>query len=272
MQIASRQPLWNEGHRGTEVELQLTPSTGLYMKLYVGWYKNRPVVLEWGDGAKQTVVANNTEGAAYVSHTYSSYGKFIVRAEDERCLSFSEGDGYVYGQPFMDAAISLVDYGGTLTRLDSGGWKGCANLERFIAPWSTWMGQRTFYNCHKLKEVVLGKIGVHFDASFENCTSLEKYTTVTTGQCWSYIFRGCTRISELRLGAVSQFATQDFKNTPNLMDIWIDNKTVEQIKQVAPEGNIVAGYSARFPWDANAGCRFHGTNGIVLGNGTIIHE
>ena len=77
---------------------------------------------------------------------------------------------------------------------------------------------------------------------------------------------------ELRLGAVSQFATQDFQNTPNLMDIWIDNKTVEQIKQVAPEGNIVAGYGARFPWDANAGCRFHGTNGIVLGNGTIIHE
>ena len=43
-------------------------------------------------------------------------------------------------------------------------------------------------------------------------------------------------------------------------------------KQVASEGNIVAGYSARFPWNANPNCRFHGTNGIVLGNGTIIHE
>ena len=71
---------------------------------------------------------------------------------------------------------------------------------------------------------------------------------------------------------MTQFATQDFDQCPNRMDIWIDNKTVEQIKQVASEGNIVAGYSARFPWNANPNCRFHGTNGIVLGNGTIIHE
>ena len=71
---------------------------------------------------------------------------------------------------------------------------------------------------------------------------------------------------------MTQFATQDFDKCPNLMDIWIDNKTVEQIKQVASVGNIIAGYGARFPWNANPNCRFHGTNGIVLGNGTIIHE
>ena len=70
--------------------------------------------------------------------------------------------------------------------------------------------------------------------------------------------------------SAGQFATQDFDQCPNLMDIWIDNKTVEQIKQVASEGNIVAGYGARFPWNANAECRFHGTDGIVLGNGTVI--
>ena len=271
MQIASRQPLWNEGHRGTEVELLMTPATGLYMKFNAAWYKNQNIDIDWGDGTRQTVMAADVEGHVYPSHTYASYGKYIVRAENAKAFSFSEGDGWVQDEPFMNAAIAVVDYGGTLKTIQSGGWKGCANLERFIAPWSTWMGQRSFYNCRKLREVVLGKIGIHYDGSFENCSALEKYTTESTGQCWSYIFRGCTRICELRLGAVSQFATQDFQNTPNLMDIWIDNKTVEQIKQVATEGNIVAGYSARFPWDANAGCRFHGTNGIVLGNGTIIH-
>ena len=52
----------------------------------------------------------------------------------------------------------------------------------------------------------------------------------------------------------------------------IDNKTVDQIKQVASSGNIVAGYGAKFPWGAASTCRFHGTDGIVLGNGTIIRN
>ena len=81
---------------------------------------------------------------------------------------------------------------------------------------------------------------------------------------------GCTALTELRLGGVSQFATQEFANTPNLQDIWIDNKTVDQIKQVASSGNIVAGYGAKFPWGAASTCRFHGTDGIVLGNGEIV--
>ena len=272
MQVAARNPLWTVGHTGTEVELEFTPATGLAITFYFSWYKDRPVEVDWGDGTRQTLPAQSTSGSAYVPHTYPGYGKFLLRVKDEMGLSFSEGDGWVQDEPFMNAAISLVDYAGTLTRAESGGWKGCANLERYIAPAVTWMGQRTFYNCYKLKEVVLGKVGIHYDGSFENCTSLESYTTVTTGTCWSYIFRGCTKITELRLGTVSQFATEDFKNTPNLMDIWIDGKTVEQIKQVAPTGNIASGYGAKFPWNANPTCRFHGTNGIVLGNGTIIHE
>ena len=97
---------------------------------------------------------------------------------------------------------------------------------------------------------------------------------------------GCTALTELRLGGVSQFATQEFANTPNLQDIWIDNKTVDQIKQVASRispdceaiarrggyagCNIVAGYGAKFPWGAASTCRFHGTDGIVLGNGEIV--
>ena len=140
------------------------------------------------------------------------------------------------------------------------------------APNAKWIGQRTFAYCAKLKEAKLGEVTFHFDGSFQYCAELEKFETVSTGQCWSYVWEGCTKLRELRLGSVYQFATRDFSNTPNLMDIWISDKTVEQIKQVAPDGNIVAGYGAKFPWDANALCRFHGTNGIVLGNGTVIKE
>ena len=272
MQVASKHPLWSKTHFGTEVELEMTPETGRSIKFYFGWYRMRPIHVDWGDGRKERIAADGTDGAVYVRHTYPRYGRFRIRARDARCLSFSEGEGWVEGESYFAAVTSVVDHGNTLAHLDSGGWKGCANLKRFIAPASNWVGQRTFYNCRSLREVVLGKVTVHFDGSFENCSALESYTAVSTGQCWSYVFRGCTRIRELRLGGVTQFATDVFWNTPSLMDIWIDGKTVEQIKQVASSGNIASGYSARFPWGANRDCRFHGTNGIVLGNGTIIHS
>ena len=270
MQIASRQPLWNEGGRGTVVRVEMTPATGLTISFRPCSIRNEPASVDWGDGTKEVITGWCSDFS--VTHTYRRYGKYKIVFEHVGSVGFRTLDGQhgIFG--YEAAVTSVEDYAGTLTRIESGAWQGAYNLERFVAPASTWMGQRTFSNCRKLRDVVLGKIGIHYDGSFENCTSLESYTTVSTGTCWSYVWMGCTKIRELRLGSVSQFATKDFYGCPNLMDVWIDNKTVEQIKQVAAAGNIVAGYNARFPWDANPGCRFHGTNGIVLGNGTIIHE
>ena len=47
----------------------------------------------------------------------------------------------------------------------------------------------------------------------------------------------------------------------HLADMYIRGKTCEQIKAMAG-----------FPFRAGPSVRFHGLNGIVLGNGTIIHE
>ena len=33
-----------------------------------------------------------------------------------------------------------------------------------------------------------------------------------------------------------------------------------------------AGYGARFPWNANSNCRFHGTDGIVRADGTVLER
>lgn len=269
MQVAARNPLWNVGHTGTEVEINMTPTTGLEIKFLLRSIRDEPAKVDWGDGTKEDITAWCTD--FHIPHTYRSYGKYKVVFEHVSGVGFRPLDGWPQ-YSYDNAVISVVDFSGEISQAPSGAFKYATNLERFVAPACTWVGQRPFSGCTKLKEVVLGKVGIHYDGSFENCTSLESYTTVTTGTCWSYIFRGCTKITELRLGTVSQFATEDFKNTPNLMDIWIDGKTVEQIKQVAPTGNIASGYGAKFPWNANPTCRFHGTNGIVLGNGTIIHE
>lgn len=268
MQIASRQVVWNEGGRGTVVEVEMTPETGLYIQVMFDGFANRESVVDWGDGSPRSRFTN--AGHEYIKHTYPRYGRYKIVAEGIWRVGLRDLDGRP--QYSYDAAIiSVVDYAGQITSSNSGGFKKAVNLVRFIAPNCRWMGQRDFAYCTKLKEVVIGKNEICYDGTYQYCSSLEKYTTESTGICWSYVWEGCTKLRELRLGAVSQFATRDFASTPNLMDIWISDKTVEQIKQVAPSGNIVAGYGAKFPWNANAGCRFHGTNGIVLANGTIIH-
>ena len=52
MQIASRQPMWNEGGRGTVVEVNMTPTTGLKFQLAYHATNGSPVVINWGDGNK----------------------------------------------------------------------------------------------------------------------------------------------------------------------------------------------------------------------------
>lgn len=269
MQVASRQHLWSKGGSGTVIEVEMTSATGLYFKLAYKHTRDMPVLVKWGDGT--TTERVYASGDQIADHTYSNYGRYKITIQGTSSL----GLRFLDGQPqysYDAAVLSVVDYCGQLTGSQSGAFKRAVNLEKFIAPNCGWMGQRDFAYCSKLKEVEIGKNVICYDGTFQYCSSLEKYTTISTGTCWSYVWEGCTKLRELKLGAVSQFATRDFAQCPNLMDIWIDNKTVEQIKQVASTGNIIAGYGAKFPWNAPSACRFHGSNGIVLGDGTIIHS
>jgi len=268
MQVASKQCVWNGSGSGTVFEVEMTPATGLRLQFYFNGYRDREAVVDWGDGSKSSFTSYDR---VTMSHTYGAYGQYKIRCKDLRGI----GLRWLDGQPqyaYDDAILSIVDYGGTITGSNSGGFKECGRLKRVIWPNCSWMGQRDFADCAELEEVVIGRAGIYYDGTFENCTKLAKFTTGRSWTCWSYVWEGCTSLTELKLGDVNQFATDDFNNTPNLKDIWIANKTVDQIRQTAESGNIVAGYGARFPWGACADCRFHGTDGIVLGDGTVIRN
>ena len=269
MQVASRQCLWDDLRAGTEIVVEMTPATGLYIKFMLNAAEGRNVRIRWGDGSGEYI--GFTKQDISCGHTYSAYGRYRIFFVGARSVGLRNLDGdpqYAYDA----AVISFVDHSGDITSSRSAAFKRAVNLERFVAPNCQWMGQRDFSGCSKLKEVVLGEVGICYDGTFEYCTELVKYTTVSTGTCWSFVWRGCTKLPELKLGSVSQFATHDFINTPNLMDIWISDKTIDQIQQKAESGNIIAGYGATFPWNANANCRFHGTDGIVRADGTVLER
>ena len=269
MQVASRHCLWKSTGVGTEIVVEMTPATGLYFKLAYFATEGAPLVVSWGDGSLDERPYGTDR--QFVDHRYAAYGKYRIVVIGARTIGLRFLDGeqqYAY-----DAAVlSFVDYCGQITGSTSGAFKKAVNLEKYIAPNCAWQGQRDFAYCSKLKEVVIGKNCICYDGTYQYCSSLEKYTTESTGTCWSYVWQGCTKLRELKLGSVYQFATQDFKDTPNLMDIWISDKTIDQIQQKAASGNIVAGYGARFPWNANSNCRFHGTDGIVRADGTVLER
>jgi len=269
MQVASRQCLWKDTGLGTEVVVELNEATGLYLNFLVRFIGDRPVRISWGDGSRSVVEARGSD--TFEEHTYRHPGRYTIWFMDARGIGFRPLDGRPQ-YPYDASVVSVVDHSGLLEQVDSGSFKKAVNLERFIAPAARWVGQRPFAYCSKLKEVKLGRVEIHYDGSFQYCSALEKYETIDTGVCWSYVWQGCTNLRELRLGSVYQFATRDFDNTPNLMDIWISDKTIDQIQQKALDGNIVAGYNAQFPWGANAMCRFHGTDGIVRADGTVLER
>lgn len=268
MQIASRQVVWNRGGKGTVIEVEMTPDTGIYLKFRCNAATETPVSIRWGDGADIAFAYTTQDIVA--EHRYAAYGRYKVVFEGARSIGLRNLDGETQ-YSFDNAIISFVDHSGLIVGSRSGAFKRSANLERFVAPNLTGFGQRDFAYCTKLKEVVAPLSAYFYDGTFQKCRELETLE-LTGGTMWSYVFRGCTKLREIRFTRVDQISTQCFANCPALEDIWIPNKTIAQTRQVAPSGNIIAGYGARFPWNANASTRFHCMDGIVLGNGTVIQE
>ncbi len=267
MQLASRQCLWDDGG-WTVIEVEMTRATGLRLRFVHAGVAGKPSTFAWGDGTRTTrpYSASNDQ---YAEHTYPRYGRYVIRARGVGSIGFRSLDGQAQ-QPYDAAILSLVDYSGDIRASRSGAFKKAVNLKRFVAPNVAWMGQRDFAYCTSLEEVAVGEVEIYYDGTFQNCARLSKFETKKSRICWSYVWQGCASLEELRLGDVDQFATQDFANTPRLRDVWIANRTVAQITQRAESGNIVAGYGAKFPWGASGGCRFHGTDGVVLGSGIRI--
>jgi len=267
MQIASKQCLWRQGGTGTEVEVVMTPETGPYVAFSVRAAANRPVRVSWGDGTESELPSSAEDSV--VGHEYASCGRYVIVFKGICNLGFRFYDG-AERSGYEGAVTSVVDWAGQITASRSGAFEGAANLRRFVAPNCTSTGQRDFADCTGLKEVVLGSVSAYGEAAFGGCTALTDFTAERSVVCGGYVWLGCRSLATLSLPGVRQLAALVFGDTPLLKDIWMPDRTVDQIRQQASEGNVKSPYGPRFPWGASDDCRFHGTDGIVLGDGTRI--
>ena len=265
MQVASRQPIWQEtgGGGGTVLTMRFTEATGLYVNFWIDALPDAEPVAIWGDGTKETLPRGHS---GWWPHTFASYGECKVRVKNSSFVGFTVWDSSSYR--WSDALVSIVDKGGTYNSARSGAYKNCRNLETVIltAP-GVGMGQRPFAGCTSLKKVSIPGGSYFYDGTFENCPLLEKLEFRNADTLWYSIFSGCGRLREIDLGNVYQIAGGALSGAPALTDVRVSNLTVGQLTQSERIGNINGG---PFPFGAGPNVRFHCTDGIVLGNGTRI--
>ena len=259
---------------GCHVLMRMTAETGLSATFM---FKNnskticaagKTLTIDWGDGSAPSVTTyTSATSDVSVSHTYPSYGDYnMVLTGVCQSIGFAVLDGSTYN--YSKAPISIIDYSGVVFESASGALKSAVNLETLILPWVVSCGQRDFAYCTKLKTVELGCPSIYYDGVFQGCTALESFKVNYNVLLprWQEIFTTWTdqSIKELNLGHVKQFGNTCFSGCSQLTDIYVTNHTAAEIK-----ANFNAS-SGNFPSGAAATVKFHGTDGYVLGNGTIV--
>ena len=239
MQIASRLLLWNETLGVGGKTVLVIRADALYMTAKICSGSLAPgsteVTVDWGDGTVEQFP--NLNGR---THTYARAKDYKVKISDD-LASFGYTAGNPGGDHYRDMLIELVSLGSKVTSIVGYG----------------------FNNCHNMRGVM----------NLQNVTSIGGYAFGTTLGITDFILPSMTRLvqtsfycgpspTQIHADNVTQIDSQFWNYYGgHLDDVYLRGSTCERIKAMSG-----------FPFRAPASARFHGSDGIVLGNGTIIHE
>lgn len=239
MQVASKGLMWNASFAGNgKTVLVLRADAGrMTVRLSSGSLApgSTNVTIDWGDGMVD--VLPRISGT---THTYRSERLYMVKISDD-LQSF----GYSYGNPSRtdftrDMLVELKSLGSKVTRIEG----------------------YCFNNCHNMTGVMY----------LPNVTQIGGYAFGTTLGITDFILPSMTRLvqesfyagpspTQIHADNVQQIDRRFWEYYGgHLTDMYIRGKTRAQIKAMGG-----------FPFYARgAGVRFHGSDGIVLANGTFV--
>ena len=238
MQVASRQCLWKDSIAGSGTILAVEASDAcMTVQIAQGdLAEGSPsVTINWGDGRK-----NEYSRISNATHTYANPGEYkIVISDDLSSFGYSSNSGT---GPVRDMVRELIALGSKVTRIGSYG----------------------FNNCHCMRGVM----------NLPNVTNIGGYAFGTTLGITDYILPSMTRLVQTSFYAGSSPRQMHADNVRQidsrfwdyygwkLYDLYLRNSTCAQIKAMSG-----------FPFKADMieeEVRFHGSDGIVLADGTII--
>lgn len=235
-----------------------------------------------------------------VPQTFAGYPAALGNAIDAAGVSAVDAlCARAIGELVLPTASEIVAYlcrnNTALTRLDAPNvqtigtraFEGCANLRSVNLPKVSSVASYAFQSCSALSSIDLPELsGSPGTYMFRYCTGLTSATCPKAVACISYMFYGCTnlisakfeaaeylygnafngcsRLREVHLPSCVHFQDSaamsvTFSGTPANLEVWLTSLTAAQIKA-----------AARFPFGAQGTAKFHGSDGYVLGNGTIV--
>ena len=237
MQVASRQCLWKDTISGKDTILEVEiPDSGGTARIGTGTLApgSSEITVQWGDGQKSVYPKIN--GA---THTYASGGTYLIRISDDMA-TFGYANGANDAQ--KDILRQLVSLGSKVTTISSYG----------------------FNNCKKMRGVI----------NLPNVTNIGGYAFGTTLGITDFILPSMTRLvqtafysgptpRQIHADNVKQIDSRFWEYYGwKLYDLYLRNSTCAQIKAMSG-----------FPFKADRAAetvRFHGSDGVVLADGTII--
>lgn len=140
-----------------EFDIELTENTGLTVNIKaIG-------TIEWGDGTSET----SSSAGVVVSHTYSTYGKYMITTTDTQFRSrmLNQSDSLPSGINFMCVAIRAA---GTVTAIQSQSCARLPNCKYMSLPRNAISYNQAFQASNGLKALILPQ--EETNASY-NCTA-----------------------------------------------------------------------------------------------------
>ena len=233
MQIASRQPLWDEGATKGTVLVVAASAASRTVQLTSGTRAagSESIQIDWGDGTKQEV-----SSISYLRHTYPSEREYKIKISDD-LQSF----GYTNGSDadaIRQMLKEIVSVGSKVTSVASNGFNNCRSMRGVInLPNVTSIGSYAFGSACGITDFMLPSMTRLVQTSF--------YYGPTASKMY------CDNVTQIDSEFWGYYGGR-------LVDLYIRNKTCQQIKSMSG-----------FPFRAGAAVRFHGSDGIVTGDGRI---
>ena len=236
MQVASRQCLWKDTISGKDTILEVEiPDSGGTARIGTGTLApgSSEITVQWGDGQKSVYPKIN--GA---THTYASGGTYLIRISDDMA-SFGYANGANDAQ--KDILRQLVSLGSKVTTISSYG----------------------FNNCHCMKGVM----------NLPNVTSIGGYAFGTTLGITDFILPSLPRLSQAAFYC-NPSPTQIHADNATRIDQWFWDFYGPHLRDIYLRASTCKRILAMggFPFRAPASARFHGSDGTVLGNRTVVRE
>lgn len=236
MQIASRQGIWSDYHgKGTVLivragEGMMTARLG-FGKLAEG---SSLVSVEWGDGTSDAF-----PDLCERFHTYARPGCYTVRISDDlRSFGFEKTvwDGF---ETYRLMLLELVQLGEKVTEIGGYGFNNCQNMR----------GTMNFRNVTSMGDYALGSVIGVTDFIFPELRHL--------GERVFYIGPSARQIHADKVESIDSSFWEYYGW--GLDDLYIRGKTCAEIRAMR-----------WFPFLAPPSARFHGSDGVLLGDGTFI--